>query len=240
MEEEKKLSKLDELKSIYSFDSGSPRWIPRGGDLLKYIGQDVVYVEFRKDETGDWTSWYENAKIIDMRDYDSKTMTYEITYWTESMKGNETKTIRIIPEGFSVDITGAGVQDSMVRFVPRSLHCILVETETFYKRLEVLYAKRDTMSVETLKEISEVKDQSILLNYARNLVLLTKTVDNYLLHSRIVSLKLVEKKDGSYTVTLIDELNRVFGFDFTKENKKYKLVIDTEVIGDTKIIDLVS
>ena len=39
-------TKFQEFKERYEFNSGSVKWIAEGGDLLKYIGEEVVYVDY--------------------------------------------------------------------------------------------------------------------------------------------------------------------------------------------------
>lgn len=230
-----KKTKLEEMKDLYSYDPSNVKWLPKGGEILKYIGNTVVFVEFTKDQQGQWHSKYQQADILEINDYDPMTMTYKIKYHLQDMQDKTAwKEERIIPEGFSYDIVGMDLQNSMNRFVPRSLHCKMVETEMFYNRLQFLYAKRDTLSFESLKMISDSKDQSTTLSYCCNLGAVFITEDTKtLLYFRIHSLKCRGDKNGEYVLSFSDEERRNYQVRFKKEDKELKM----SGVGTLKIID---
>ncbi len=70
----------EEAISVYGFSTASLKWIPKGGDLFKYVGQDVVFVDFRKLEDGTWTSECKPGKINWIGNFNPMTMTYYIKY----------------------------------------------------------------------------------------------------------------------------------------------------------------
>ena len=89
---------LKALKKRYGFNKGDYKYIPAGGEILKYIGQPMIFVDFKKDENGDWQSNFETAFIDSISDFDPMTMTYNCKY---KLVDGVQKEIRIIPEGFS-------------------------------------------------------------------------------------------------------------------------------------------
>lgn len=123
----------DEAIKEYGFSTASLKWIPKGGDLMKYVGQDVVFVDFRKLEDGTWTSECKPGHILAIGDFNAISMTYRVKYQVGKDPTVHYETI--IPEGFSFDIAGAGIQNKMCRFIPESLHMACIEEEQFYQRL---------------------------------------------------------------------------------------------------------
>lgn len=238
--EKKKKTELEKFHELYGYNPSSTKWVPVGGEILKLIGNDVVYVSFIKDATGKWSSSYENARIISISNFDPVTMTYNIKYRTEKMKDTEWKEERIIPEAFSFDIAGSGIQNTMNRFVPRSMHCSMVETEMFYNRLFKLYAKRDTMPLIGLQSLNDSKEQKKTLEYCCNIGAVIKASDdNSILYFRIGSLKLRHKSKDTYILTISDwDTGKKYMVEFGKLDKSYQFTVNGENIGQLKIIDL--
>lgn len=232
-----KQTKLEELKKLYGFSTASIKWIPEGGDLLRYIGLEVVFVDFKKDDKGEWSSTFKPAKILNINDYDPISMTYNIKYQLDGEDG--WKEERIIPEGFSFDIAGAGIQNTMNRFIPESMHLACIEEDQFYKRLFELHAKRDTLTTQALQSISSSKEQYKTLKYACNIGAVCKTVDGFTLYFRVCGLKLRHQKGKTYELTLIDTAKHSYVINgITDDDKSYKWRVGGEEIGELKLIDL--
>ena len=79
----------NKLKKTYGFDKGSYKYIAPGAEILKYIGQIVILVDFKKDDEGKWTNTMEKVLIDSIREYDAVTMTYNCIYKTEDKKKQE-------------------------------------------------------------------------------------------------------------------------------------------------------
>ena len=220
---------LEALKKRYGFSKSSYKYIPAGGEILKYIGQPVVFVDFKKDENGDWQSSFESSIIISIDDFDPMTMTYNCKY---ALSDNIEKEIRIIPEGFSwgdPEETG-----EMKRFVPMSVHYILQEDELFFNRLHELWNNKETMSLDSLKTLSESKEQEQTLKYTHNIGALIKTSDDSsLLWVRLYKVGLSHRNGEYYNLSFGDERNR-WTIVVKKSEKEYEL----KDIGTFKIIDL--
>ena len=219
---------LDALKKRYGFHKGSYKYIPAGGEIMKYINQPVVFVDFKKNEDGEWTSSFESAFIESIGDFDPMTMTYLCTYKLSDGVG---KSLRIIPEGFSWgDPEESGV---MQRFIPLSLHYTMQEDELFYNRLKEIWDKRLTMPIEGLKSISDSKEQEKTLKYTHNIGALIKTSDGSLLWVRLYKLGLSHKNGENYNLSFGDERNR-WSVTIKKSDTEYEL----KDVGKFKIIDL--
>lgn len=218
----------NKLKKVYGFDKGDYKYIAPGAEILRYIGQIVILVNFKKDEEGKWTNTMEKVLIDSIREFDAVTMTYNCVYKTEDKKRHE---VRIIPEGFSFgDPEKTG---EMKRFMPYSLHCQLVEDEAFFDRLKRLYKSKENMSVELLKYVSEDKNQAEVLKYSHNVGAAIMTEDGDLLWIRIHKLKISHKSGKKYYLSFGDDKNN-WNILIDSEQKEY----DFPEVGKFKIIDL--
>lgn len=220
---------LEALKKRYGFNKGSYKYIPAGGELLKYIGQTVIFVDFKKNDLGEWNSTFELAFIDSIDEYDPMTMTYLCKY---ELKDKEKREIRIIPEGFSWgDPEESG---EMKRFIPKHLHCILEEDELFYNRLQELWNTRNTLSLDSLKTLAESKDQENTLKYTHNIGALIQTSDDSkILWVRLNKVSLSHRNGEYYNLSIGDERNR-----WTIVISKNDLQYEMKNIGKFKIIDL--
>jgi len=220
---------LKALKKRYGFNKGDYKYIPAGGEILKYIGQPMIFVNFKKDENGDWQSNFETAFIDSISDFDPMTMTYNCKY---KLVDGVQKEIRIIPEGFSwgnPEETG-----EMKRFVPTSLHYLLQEDELFFNRLKELWDTKDTIDLDSLKTLSESKEQEKTLKYTHQIGALIKTKDDgSLMWVRLWKIGLNHRNGEFYNLSFGDERNR-WTVTIKKSDKEYEL----KDIGTFKLIDL--
>lgn len=218
------------LKEKYGFQKASYKYIPKGAEILKSIGQIVIYVEYTKKEDGTWEDKYQKAEILEISGYDPMTMTYKCKYKVAGE--SETQELQIIPEGYSwgnPEETGW-----MKRFIPYSLHCKLVEDELFYSRLKDLYNTRDTLKVENLLELSQSKEKETQLKYSRHIGALIKLDESEdVLYFRIQDLNLRHKAGKSYTLRISDGEN---AYQMMIESNQGEY--DFESLGKLKIIDL--
>ena len=244
-------TKFQEFKERYEFNSGSVKWIAEGGDLLKYIGEEVVYVDYKRSDKGEWNSTVERAKIVTIDDFDPVTMTYHIKYQLLDRESkDEILEERIIPEGFSFDIMGQGIQNSMNRFTPFSLHTLLVEEGQYYKRVDKLWDERGTLPFGALKALNDNKDLTKTLKYAKNIVVAVKPThevegqedleyDDQLFVFRLSNLKLKHDYKDSWRLFMTDWDGHTYNVLISEdEDDFYEFSIGQEVIGDLKIIDL--
>ena len=248
-----KKTKFEEFKELYGFNSGSIKWIPRGGELLKYIGQEVVLVIYNKDEKGEWKNTFKAANVISINDYDPVTMTYNIKYQVldNGIPKGEPKEERIIPEGFSFDVMGQGLQNTMNRFIPYSYHLSVIEEEAYYKRVGDLFDNRDTIPFEAIKTLAQSKEQVNTLGYAKNIVAAirpTKEIEgedtddleytDELFVFRINQIKIRHEHKDIWRLIISDMNNRSYSVVATENDTFYELKHMGEEIGDLKLIDL--
>ena len=215
------------LVKNYGYDRKSYKYIPAGAEILKYIGQIVVLVNYKK-ENGIWSSTFEKAAIESIDNFDNITMTYSCKYKVEG--SDELKEIRIIPEGFSFgnpEETG-----EMKRFIPYSLHCQMVEDEVFYSRVASLYEDRKTLPIEALQMISDSKKQDEILKYSRNIGAAIKT-DSGVVWVRLHKLSLHHKSGSKYYLNIGDPKND-WNIVISKEDDEYIL----HDLGTMKILEL--
>ena len=221
-----------QFKDLYGFNSGSIKWVPKGGELLECIGQRVIRIHFEKDENGDFTSTVTQALIKSIGEYSDKKMTYQITYTLpDSNEPLKEYKEEIIPEGFGTSIISQEEGREMNRFIPGHIHLKVVKEDLFYSYLEKLFRERPTLSKEELYEIDRHKEQSRFLN-------IVGEVDGEICSFRIGSLK-IRKNDK--------DTSRLTVYDANDEKKSLSIVLkegDTEYdipeLGKFKVIDIQS
>jgi len=218
----------------YGFNKASYKYVPAGGELLRFIGQVVIRVAFSKD-SGSWEVTGTDRVFIKSIDaYDPATMTYRCTWMNIKNPEKENET-RIIPEGFSFSEKGPDEEGKMERFIPYSTHCRLVEDEAFYSRLKSLWGKRDTLGKDQLELISSSKDQAAILKYSNNVGALIKLSDSEFLWARIVELNLNHKAGIDYKVRIVTEEKDTWTFMIKSTDTSYDF---ENGLGEMKIIDL--
>lgn len=247
-------TKAQEFKERYEFNSGNVKWIAEGGDLLKIIGEELVYVEYKRNETtNEWSSTVERAVIDRMDDFDPITMTYHVKYrLLDRPNKDEVLEERIIPEGFSFDVMGQGIQNTMNRFTPFSLHTKVIEEGRYYKRVEKLWEERDTLPFGALKALNDNKDLTKTLRYAKNIVVAVKPLrevegqeeleyveESSVLVFRLAKIQLKHDYKTSWRLFLTDEEGNTYNLLIDEEDKDfYEFKIGNDLVGDLKIIDL--
>ena len=84
----------------YSFQPGDYKWLVGGGNILKYVGTEVIFATYETMENDEFKENYQEAHIHEISGYEPVTMTYLIKYTVG--KDPEVKEDRIIPEGFTM------------------------------------------------------------------------------------------------------------------------------------------
>ena len=216
------------LKEKYGFDKGSYKYVPRGSEILKYQGQVVLHVWYKKKED----SSYETVLLMDITDYDPLNSTYKAKIKKD--KDTEPYEFRIIPEGYNwVESDQA---EFIERLLPLSMHYQLVEDEAMYTRFAQLYDTAPTTSLESLLGLSMSKEKIQTLRYSRHLACLIRMTTGETLYFRIHGLSVRHKSGKTYNLSIEDP-----------EGTKYKILANSdqdsypfENVGDFKIIDLIS
>lgn len=228
---------LETFKERYGFSKTSQKWIAtEGASILEYVGIEVVAVEFTKKADNDWTTVLKKACIHEISDFDPMTVTYLCKYQIvgEDKEGSW-REVRIIPEGYSM----MGDDSSwMIRFIPYSVHCKMAETEAFYSRLFELQAKSQSLSIESLNTLSDSKSQEATLGYSCNIGAVIKTVDNEVLWFRIKKLNIRHKFKQAYTLSITSWDDKNYIFEILSSDSEHDFIVNKELIGKFKIIDL--
>lgn len=249
----KRLSKFEEFKKMYGFDSGDVKWLPEGGDLLKHVGQEMIMVEYEKNpETDSYSSTVKTVKLLWMGDYDMMTMTYGVKWSFADDPNNTVHEERIIPEGFSFDIMGQGLQDKMNKFVPFSLHAAVVEEDFYYKKVNSMWEDKKTLPFGAIRALNETKEQGKILKFAKNIIAAVKptkevedgtgdleyTDDIFIF--RVGQLKLRHEGKTMWRLFITDQNGKSYSVVVENEGDEefYELEIGGEKIGDLKLIDL--
>ena len=244
---EKRRSLKEILVSDYSFNKASFKWIPKGGDILESIGQEVVYIDYtRENAEAQWQVKIKRAYIQSIHDFEPTTGTYEIIFTLigEGDEENLLKRERIIPEGFSFN--SPDVNNWMHRFVPYSLHFKLGEVETHFARMRMLFETRPGMTMADIKKI-QTEDPEKKLGFFNNVQAIINTDTENGLGIGIIAFrvheisepKLLSKtwryglkdSEGNYFSIRIDKTEE--GSDVIKDWK-----IGEDVIGDLKVMDI--
>lgn len=239
---------LEEKLITWSDGKRNSKFILQGGEILKYIGSEILLVRFEKDENGVWKTENPNPIfIISIGDFDPLTRTYRMVY-----KGKETKEeeIRITPEGFSWNVPE---EDGwMIRFVPYSSHFKMMEEELFYGNLKTVYSSgKGVLGPQELSQFSTGRERKYrlgCLNYI-SVVIDTDTQDGIgegILAFRVSEIMRVDKKGKKWEIGLRDQEGDYIGISkFIEDQETHqwyspKFTINGKILGDLKIIDIES
>lgn len=250
------MSKYEELKKLYGFNSGDVKWLLDGAEFLKYIGQELVYIDYKRDpETKKWSTTLERARLVGVDSYDPVTLTYDVKYQLLDRENkDEVLTLKIIPEGYSFDVMGQGIQNSMKRFTTMSLHGKVVEESIFYNRCSELFNKRKTLPWEAVKTLAANSELAKTLQYAKYIAVVIKHafelygVDDEMeydpqegvLQFRLSDIRIKHDYKNIWRLTLVDKNKKSYTVEVDTEadEEYYELKYQGEYIGDVKLIDL--
>ena len=219
------------LKKRYGFDKGSYNYVPAGSEILKYIGQIVVHVEYRKKEDETWETEFSPVLLESISNFDPLTMTY--TAKIKKDKTEESYEFKMIPEGYAwVEKEDT---DFIERILPVSMHIKLVEDEEMFARFSELYKNRETLSIDSLLGLASSKDKQATLRYSRHLAVIGEfNSDHSTMYFRIHGIGLRHKSGKTYALSLTDPEGNVHKLLIDSDQTCYPL----ENISNFKIIDL--
>lgn len=134
-------AQLEQVKKNCGYDPASPKWISRGGELMKYLGMEVMRLDFKKNDKGEWENSVGKSLLLQANKYDPNTETLELVWkdvdYSKPESEWEIKKTEIVPPGFSFG--NPEEKGEMTRFIPYSLHMEKIETEAFYAKLGYLF-----------------------------------------------------------------------------------------------------
>ena len=232
------MSKKKSLKSVLledcSFVRSSLKYVPEGGEMIRYIGCDMFLIKLtRDDENSPWNVSQKMVKLTKISDWEPLSGTYKAEY-LDLENGNEIKSMRMIPEGFQLE--DSEKTNNMERFVPMSIHATLNEMTVFYDRLGKLFEERESLPVEALKKIQESKQEE-QLGYYHNVGLVLKNPEVGICYFRIYRMTPIVKFGKEYKFSVQDKDGNVFPLKI--KGQKNEFYLNGESLGEFKIIDIV-
>jgi len=232
---------IKQFKEDYALSLGSPKWISKGGDILRYIGQSVILVKFRRDSSDlPWTTTTEMVDLVGCSGFEPLTGTYTVA-WKEESK-EELQSGRLTPEGFSFNVPE--VDNWMNRFLPLSLHIQITEAERTYKRFGELWKTRDSMEISEIQKycLGKQKDTVAYRNYISLIV--NTDVEGGLgvgtTECRIVNFSNPQSSGKYWSVGVRDLNNNFYILQIPKDSETtaFRFSVNGTLIGDAKIIDI--
>lgn len=217
-----------------------------GGEILKYIGTEVIYAKFTKNaENGGWDNNLQTTRIDYIGDYDPMTGTYKVKHTT---KAGEVVETRIMSAGF--EWGDPEEKETTSRLIPMSKHYEMMELTLYFERLRDSYFKnRGTIGLEQIKSLVESKSKDGLRNILWIAAVIDSDTDKGLrqgiLTFRITEVFNLQRRAKSWSFNLRDEDGTFLPVQkFTQEEDGTWIAKDFsyggEVIGDLKIIDIES
>ena len=232
---------LKEKIESWSLGKTNGKLIPRGGEILKSIGSEMLLVKFKK-ENDNWSA--DNPFPIFVQsigEYNPLTGTYEITY----TRDKKTFTERINPEGFSFN--DPETEGWMHRFITYSLHFKIMEEELYYSRLREKFDRSENvLPIESIMVLQGGKQKESLGYHNYIAAIIDTNVEGGLgegiLSFRISEITKIDKRSKSWSFGLRDlegyfiqvpKYQEVGGTWIAKG-----ISIDGVVLGDLKIVDI--
>jgi hypothetical protein len=228
------------FKETYSLSLGSPKWISEGGELLKYIGQNVIMVKFKREsENSPWTNTTQMVNLVGISGFDEMTGTYTVA-WKEEGENTELQSERLTPEGFSFNIPEA--DNWMHRFLPISLHMQITEAQQMYARYRKLWEERESMKIDDIWKYCRSKQRDTVgyKNYIALLVNTDNGIDVGITECRIKSFSNPQNIGKFWSIGIRDARDNFYVLRIPKDSETdaFKFSLNGEYIGQAKIIDL--
>ena len=241
--------KLEEKLIAWSDGKKNIKFIPQGGEILKYIGSELLKVRFEKNSSGEWTTETpEPVFVTFIGDFEPLTGTYKIVYRGKDKEGDEE--LRITPEGFSWNVPE---EDGwMIRFVSYSSHFRMMEEELFYRNLKNLYLSgRGVLGPQEISQFSTGKERKKRLGSLNYIAAVIDTdipggIGEGILSFRISEISRIEKRGKKWEIGLRDQDGDYVSVQkFIEDPETHQWIspsfsIDGKVIGDLKILDIES
>lgn len=235
---------LEKKIECWSLGKNNGKLIPAGGEILKSIGSEMLFLEFNRDEEGNWSTKDPLPVFIQsIGEYIPITGTYEITYTT---KDQGVRSERITPEGFSFN--DPETEGWMHRFITYSLHFKTMEEELYYNRLRSKFDKSEgVLPIESLMVLQKGRQKESLGYHNYISAVIDTNVEGGLgegiLAFRISEITKIDKRARSWSFGLRDSDGYFVSVPKYQEIEGQGwickgLSIDNVVLGDLKILDI--
>lgn len=240
--------KLDEKIIAWSDGRRNTKFVPQGGEILKYVGSELLKVRFDRDSEGNWvTTNPEPVFVVAIGDFDPLTGTYKMT-WKE--KESKEEDLRITPEGFSWN--NPETDGWMIRFVSYSNHFRMMEEELFYQNLSSLFRSgRGNLGPNELSQFSTGKERKKRLGFLNYIAAVINTdvqggLGEGILSFRISEITRVDKRGNKWELGMRDQSgDLIWVGKFIEDPETHQwyspsFTINDTLLGDLKIIDIES
>lgn len=229
----------------WSLGKNNYKLIPPGGEILKYIGSEMLLIEFTKGEDGVWTSSKPYPVFIQrIGDYAPMTGTYMVTY-SVTLDKSKTETLAITPEGFSFN--NPDEEGWMKRFISYSLHFKTMEEELFYGRLKTKFDSSEGVLPPDVIAILQAGKQKESLGYHNYIAAVIDTDTPEGIHQGILSFRISEitkmdKRPKYWSFGIRDWGGYFMGIQKYQEHEGSWIAKDFKIngviLGDLKIMDI--
>ena len=240
--------KLEDKLIFWSDGRKNAKFIQQGGEILKYIGSEMLLIRFKRNEDGVWaTDTPDPVFIVSIGDFEPMTGTYKAVY---KGKDSEEEELRITPEGFSWNIPE---EDGwMIRLVSYSNHFKMMEEELFYRNLETLYSSdKNVLGPQEISQFSVGKERKHRLDCLNYITAVINTnveggLGEGMLAFRISEVTRIEKRGKKWELGLRDQDGDYISVSKFIENPDTHqwyspgFTIEGKVLGDLKIVDIES
>lgn len=232
---------VEDLRVRYGLNkSDMSKWLPEGCEIMKHVGMEVVFIDYLRDDQGNWSNSVKRALLKNISEYDPMTITYKadfVVYNSDDPNDFTEMSERIYPEGISFG--NPEESGKMFRLNPTSLHCKSVEEEDFYSRLFIIESKNKTLSIDSIKTITDSASKDKTLKYACNIMAVIKLYDGEILYFRVHDINLRHTHKDQYRLVLTDNKGKSINLNITSQDEFYNLTYGKDnIVGTVKVIDL--
>ena len=218
----------------------------RGGEILKYIGSEVVFISFTKnEENGAWENKIEMTHLDYIGDYDPMTNTYLVRH-TLKVSG-DVKETRILSNGFEWGDPDERGYTS--RLLSLSRHYEALESEMYFERLrEMYFSNSNVLGADQIASLGGKSGKSLLEHIFWIVAVIDTETDrgikSGLLSFRISEVSGLSKRSKHWSFNLRDSFGDLvivpkFAQDpetgiWSAKDFSY----NGQILGDLKVIDI--
>ena len=239
--------KLEEKIISWSDGKGNTKFVARGGEILRFIGSELLCVKFEKSDEGNWTAGNPiPVFVISIGDYEPLTQTYKMVY---KEKESDPKELRITPNGFSWN--NPEEDGWMTRFVSYSQHFMIMEEELYYQRLTDLFnSGKGVLEPSLVAQFASGKERKFRLSELNYIsVVINTNIPGGLgvgtLAFRVSEVTKVDKRGKKWEIILKDDFGDLFTISKYIQDESGQWIapgvtINGVLLGDLKLIDIES
>lgn len=236
-------------EKIVSWSSGrkNAKFVARGGEILRFIGSELLCVRFTRGDNGEWSTTNPiPVFVVSIGDYEPLTQTYKMVY---KEKDSDPQEIRITPNGFSWN--NPEEDGWMTRFISYSQHFMMMEEELYYQRLSELFTSgKGVLEPTEIAQFASGKERKARLSEINYISVVINTdipggPGEGILAFRVYEVTKVDKRGKKWEIILKDDFGDIFTIpkyiqDETGGWIAPGVTINGVLLGDLKILDIES